>query len=262
MTGFMRPLGDTGLMVSALGLGTVKIGRNQGVKYPAGFELPDDDAVRDLLALARDLGINLIDTAPAYGTSESRLGALLPGRHDWVIVSKVGEEFEHGVSHFDFSARHVRHSVERSLQRLRTDYIDVMLVHSDGNDEAILDNGETFETLHALRQEGKIRAFGLSGKTVAGGLRALELGDVAMVTLNLEYDAELPVIEYAHAHRKSILIKKAFASGHACVRHPDPVRASLDRTLGTPGVSSVVLGTINPAHLRQNVATARDLLGE
>lgn len=68
-----RPLGDTGLAVSPLGLGTVKFGRDQGVKYPSGFTIPDDREAADLLALARDLGINLIDTAPAYGRSEERL---------------------------------------------------------------------------------------------------------------------------------------------------------------------------------------------
>lgn len=260
MSRFMRPLGGTGIDVSALGLGTVKIGRNQGVKYPAGFELPTDREVRDLLALARELGINLIDTAPAYGTSEERLGNLLPQRDDWVIVSKVGEEFENGVSRFDFSAGHVRRSVERSLTRLGTDNIDIVLVHSDGNDDAIIDNSETFETLARLKEEGKVRAFGMSGKTVSGGLRSLEISDVAMVTCNLEYDEELPVIEYAHRHNKGILIKKAFASGHACVKHDDPVRASLSKILGTAGVSSVVLGTINPEHLRQNVALAREII--
>ena len=94
-----RPLGSTGLLVSPLGLGTVKLGRDQGVKYPNGFQIPDDDEARMLLKLARDLGINLIDTAPAYGRSEERLGPLLRGqRQDWVIVSKVGEEFADGQS--------------------------------------------------------------------------------------------------------------------------------------------------------------------
>jgi aryl-alcohol dehydrogenase-like predicted oxidoreductase len=98
-----RPLGNTGLIVSPLGLGTVKLGRDQGVKYPNGFTIPDDAAARALLDQARALGINLIDTAPAYGVSEQRLGPLLRGqREDWVIVSKVGEEFENGQSRFDF----------------------------------------------------------------------------------------------------------------------------------------------------------------
>src|SRR5690606_24883839 len=85
---YHRPLGSTGLTVSPLGLGTVKIGRNQGVKYPSGFELPTDQQVRGLLAQARDLGINLLDTAPAYGLSEQRLGPLLQGqRQEWVLCS-------------------------------------------------------------------------------------------------------------------------------------------------------------------------------
>ncbi len=166
-----RPLGSTGLLVSPLGLDAVKLGRDQGVKYPSGFQIPDDDEARMLLKLGRDLGINLIDTAPAYGRSEERLGPLLRGqRQDWVIVSKVGEEFADGQSRHDFSAAHTRLSVERSLQRLETDFIDLVLVHSDGNDLAILDDSEVYATLAALKAEGKIRGFGFSGKTVEGRL--------------------------------------------------------------------------------------------
>jgi len=91
-----RQLGQTGLAVSCLGLGTVKIGRNQEVKYPISFPLPRDNDVSDLLATAKDLGINLLDTAPAYGSSEQRLGRLLRDRDDWVICTKVGEEFTGG----------------------------------------------------------------------------------------------------------------------------------------------------------------------
>src|SRR5690606_20507720 len=71
---------QTDLFVSPIGLGTVKLGRNQGVKYPQGFELPNDRQARELIAQAGDLGINLIDTAPAYGISEERLGGLLHGQ--------------------------------------------------------------------------------------------------------------------------------------------------------------------------------------
>ncbi len=90
----LRPLGATSLSVSPLGLGTVKFGRNVGVKYPQPFDLPSDQEALTLLATAWDLGINLLDTAPAYGVSEERLGRLLQHcRRDWVIVTKVGEEF-------------------------------------------------------------------------------------------------------------------------------------------------------------------------
>ncbi|MBT8765596.1 aldo/keto reductase [Metapseudomonas boanensis] len=255
---FHRPLGSTGLMVSPLGLGTVKLGRDQGVKYPNGFTIPDDTEARQLLAMARDLGINLIDTAPAYGRSEERLGPLLRGqREDWVIVSKVGEEFEAGQSRFDFSPEHTRFSVERSLKRLETDFIDLMLIHSDGNDVAILQESGVLETLAELKQAGKIRAFGLSGKTVEGGLLALQQGDCAMVTYNLAEQGEKPVLDYAAQHGKGILIKKALASGHACLgAGVDPVRASFELIFGHPGVTSAIIGTINPLHLSHNVATA------
>ncbi|MCO6056436.1 aldo/keto reductase [Pseudomonas sp. MOB-449] len=258
-----RPLGATGLTVSPLGLGTVKLGRDQGVKYPSGFTIPDDAEARQLLALARDLGINLIDTAPAYGRSEERLGPLLRGqRQDWVIVSKVGEEFENGRSRFDFSPDHTRFSVERSLKRLETDYIDLVLVHSDGNDLAILRESGVYATLAELKRAGKIRAFGLSGKTVDGGLLALEQGDCAMVTYNLNEQGEKPVIDRALQQNKGILIKKGLASGHACLdAGVDPVRASFELIFGHPGVTSAIIGTINPLHLSHNVATAAAVIG-
>jgi aryl-alcohol dehydrogenase-like predicted oxidoreductase len=264
LQGLERPLGTSGLRVSPLGLGTVKLGRDQGVKYPAGFVIPDDDAARELLARAHALGINLIDTAPAYGVSEQRLGPLLRGqRQQWLICSKVGEEFEGGQSFFDFSATHTRHSVERSLQRLQTDYLDMVLVHSDGNDIAVLEQSDVYPTLLRLRDEGLIRAIGFSGKTVEGGIRALADGDCAMVTFNLREQGEQAVLDYAAAHHKGILIKKAFASGHAVqgAQASDPVRASFELIFAQPAVSSVVIGTINPQHLAENVATAAAVLG-
>lgn len=258
----LRPLGNTGLRVSPLGLGTVKLGRDQGVKYPNGFTIPDDRQARALLALARELGINLIDTAPAYGVSEERLGPLLAGqRDDWVIVSKAGEEFENGQSRFDFSAEHTRLSVERSLRRLRTDRIDLVLVHSDGRDVEILRETGIYETLAELKREGKILAFGLSGKTVEGGLLALEQGDCAMVTYNLNDQSERPVIEYAAAHGKGILVKKALASGHLALGE-DPVLRSFELLFRQPGVSSTIVGTINPQHLTDNVRAVATVLAE
>src|SRR3990167_1121694 len=93
-------LGNTGMQVSALGLGTVKFGRNQQVKYPEAFVLPSDQEILNLLACAQDLGINLLDTAPSYGSSEERLGRLLKGqRKNWILSTKVGEEFVNAASH-------------------------------------------------------------------------------------------------------------------------------------------------------------------
>ncbi len=251
-----RLLGSTDLRVSCLGLGTVKIGRNEGVKYPADFALPDDKQVRELLSLSRELGINLIDTAPAYGSSEERLGQLLTNRRDWVICSKVGEEFVDGKSFFDFSAAHVRRSVERSLQRLRTDYLDLVLVHSDGRDESIILKTDCFETLQRCKEEGLIRAFGMSTKTVAGGRLAAENSDVVMVTYHPDATEDGAVIDLAHTLHKGVLIKKALNSGHALSSGIDPVKANMEFIFGRPGVGAIIVGTINPAHLRQNVQAA------
>ncbi|MEZ5490064.1 MAG: aldo/keto reductase [Gammaproteobacteria bacterium] len=246
-------------MVSCLGLGTVKLGRNQGVKYPAGFTLPDDDTVVALLSQARALGINLIDTAPAYGTSEERLGNLLTHRHKWIICSKVGEEFKDGNSFFDFSAGHVKRSVERSLRRLNTDYLDIVLVHSDGNDLKIINQTDCLEQLQRLKQAGSIRAFGMSTKTVAGGLTAAELSDVVMVTFNTQATEDAVVIDKASSLHKGVLIKKGLASGHLDAltqADQDPVKASLAFILRKSGVSSVIVGTINASHLAHNVDAA------
>jgi aryl-alcohol dehydrogenase-like predicted oxidoreductase len=104
-----------------------------------------------------------------------------------------------------------------------------------------------------MKQAGLIRAIGMSTKTVAGGLEALKRSDVAMVTYNLKQDDERPVIDHAAAHHKGILIKKAFASGHLADDQPDPVQASLNKVLGTAGVSAVIAGTVNPHSLYATV---------
>lgn len=253
----LRALGDTGILVSPLGLGTVKIGRNQQVKYPSEFAIPDDQAVKGLLALAWDLGINTLDTAPAYGNSEERLGELLPHRHDWVIVGKVGEIFENGESRFDFSAAHTRTSVERSLRRLGRDMIDVVLVHSDGNDMDIIRNEAVCDSLLELKHRGLIRAVGMSTKTVEGGLWCVENMDVVMASYNLIYQDELPVLDRARELNKGVVIKKGLQSGHA-----SSVEDALRHVLAHEAVGSVIVGTINPAHLRDNVRLTTKILGE
>ncbi len=257
-------LGGTGLQVSPLGLGTVKLGRDQGVKYPAAFRIPDDREARALLDLARDLGINLVDTAPAYGNSEERLGRLLKqDRAEWVLCTKVGEEFENGVSRFDFSPAHFRHSVERSLRRLGTNCLDLVLVHSDGNDVVNIREHGVLESLEALKKEGLLRAHGISTKTVEGGLLALQTADVVMITLNLQQRGEAVVAARAAELGRGVIIKKALASGHACAAggSGDPVQDSFDFIFSQPGVHSVIVGTITPDHLRHNAACAARALG-
>jgi len=254
----LRPLGATGLQVSPVGLGTVKFGRNRAVKYPEHFDLPSDQHLRNLLACAAALGINLLDTAPAYGSSEERLGGLLAGeRHRWVIASKVGEEFDGERSRFDFSAAAVRLSVTRSLRRLGTDWLDIVLVHSDGGEETLARFAPALEALRDLQRAGTIRATGFSPKTPAGGLMAVEQCDVVMLTFNPTQTAERPAIAAAHRLGKGVLIKKALASGHlAGLAGGEGLAGAMDFIFAEPGISSIVIGSLDPAHLTANVAAA------
>ncbi|MBT4518426.1 MAG: aldo/keto reductase [Halieaceae bacterium] len=259
---WMRPLGSTGMNVSALGLGTVKLGRDQGTKYPEGFTIPDDRSATALLAQAKALGINILDTAPAYGKSEVRLGALLNGqRNDWLICSKVGEEFDAGSSHFDFSPEHTITSIERSLLRLKTDTIDMVLVHSDGNDLQIINQHGTLEALELLKDRGLIRAFGMSTKSVPGGLAAAAASDLVMLTYNLKEQEDAAVLDECIRLGKGAMIKKVFASGHLAQDHADPVQASMDLVFSHPGTSTAIIGTIRASHLKANVLAARRALG-
>lgn len=259
---WMKKLGNTGMKVSALGLGTVKLGRDQGVKYPAGFTIPNDRTAMSLLAQASDLGINLIDTAPAYGNSEQRLGKLLIGqRNRWLICSKVGEEFESGQSRYDFTPEHTNYSVERSLRRLNCDVIDLVLIHSDGDDLRIIHEFGTLQALADLKRRGLIRAFGMSTKTVAGGREAARECDVVMLTYNLAQRQESEVLDVCAQQHTGALIKKALASGHLDATVENPVQDSMDLIFSHPATCSAIIGTITPAHLRANVMAAREALG-
>ncbi len=242
-----RQLGDTGIEVSPLGLGTVKFGRNEGVKYPQGFEIPNETHLADLLSMAKGLGINLLDTAPAYGTSEERLGNLLKGqRDDWVIAGKAGEEFEDGESFYNFAPQHLTKSLERSLQRLQTDYIDVFLLHSDGNDIENLSD-EVIETLLNFKKQGLVRAVGASTKTSEGGLRTLEHLDVVMAMYTADYTDEKPVLDYAEQNNKGVLLKKVLSSGHN-TNIEDAFRFAFSHK----GTDAAIVGTINPDNLKAN----------
>ena len=245
-----RRLGVRGPEVSLLGLGTVKFGRRTGLRHPRPFACPDDAAAARLLDRARALGVNLIDTAPAYGESEARLGRILRGRReDFVLVTKTGEIFDGARSRFDFSAAHTRRSVHDSLRRLGTDRLDCVLLHSDGDDAALLEDDGALGALEALKRSGEILHVGISTKTVAGGRAALDRVDVLMLTLDPDDPVERELARAAAAEGCGVLIKKALDSGHA----QDPARA-LRRVAACAGVASIVVGTIDPAHLAANAA--------
>jgi len=147
-----RRLGGSGLVVSVAGLG----GNNFGMRI-------DLDATRAVVHAALDEGVTLIDTSDSYGASEEFLGEVLQGRRDDVVLAtKFGSSVQ-GANGADWGARgsrrYIRRAVERSLQRLRTDWIDLYQLHRPDPETPI---EETLSALSDLVHEGKVRYVGSS----------------------------------------------------------------------------------------------------
>lgn len=258
-----RELGSTGLKSFPLGLGTVKLGRNRDVKYPSGFDLPDDAAVDRLLNQALELGVDFIDTAPAYGLSEERLGPFVAAHRDEIILcSKAGEDWGPEGSSHDFTADGLVRSVEASLRRLRTDHLDLLLLHSDGRDREILESGDALEGLRRIRESGKARAVGVSVKTRDGiEIAAREL-DAVMAPFGVAHPELGPDLAAARASGCATIAIKVLGQGHAVREGEDPVQNAMDHVLSAEGIDLAVIGTINPLHLADAVERARISLGE
>lgn len=152
-----RRLGKTGLRVSVVGVGTWQFGGEWG----KAFTQPEVDRI---LSRAKELGINLLDTAECYGDhlSERLVGqAIKADRNSWIVATKFGHRF---VRHLEreqrWSAEDVRQQLEDSLRALQTDVIDIYQFHS-GSNEAF-DNDELWTMLHKQVEAGKVRFLGLS----------------------------------------------------------------------------------------------------
>jgi aryl-alcohol dehydrogenase-like predicted oxidoreductase len=149
-----RPLGDSGLMVSAVGVGCNAFGNRIGL-----------DAVRGIVDAADEVGVTLLDTSDSYsiGQSEEMIGVALEGRRDrFVVATKFGSDMA-GTNGADHGARasraYVRRAVEASLKRLRTDHIDLYQIHFP---DPITPIEETLSVLTDLVREGKVRYLGCS----------------------------------------------------------------------------------------------------
>ena len=150
-----RKLGRTDLNLSLVGFGASPLGNAFGNIEPG-------EGVR-AVHLAVDGGINFFDCSPYYGMTlaETRLGAALAGRRERVVLAtKCGR---YGMAEFDFSAKRVIASIDESLRRLQTDYIDLFQVHDVefGDARQIID--ETIPALRQLQQQGKARYIGITG---------------------------------------------------------------------------------------------------
>lgn len=252
-----RPLGRTGLSVPALGFGTVKLGRNAAVKYPHGYELPDEETAARILHRALDLGLTLLDTAPAYGLSEERIGRHLAARRrEFVLVTKVGEEFDPqaGRSHHDFSPAAVLRSVERSVARLGGP-VDVLLVHADDADVERAGDARLVDALERAKAQGLTKAIGFSGKTregaSPGNAAAMSWADVLMVEYHQQASAIASLLEECALRRIGVLAKKILGAGRF------PPEEAIRFALGHPAIDCAVVGGLNLTHLEANANVAR-----
>ncbi len=259
----LKQLANTDIFLSPLTLGTVKFGRNQSVKYPQTFDLPSDRDIQHLLSAAFDRGITTLDTAPAYGIAEERLGHLIQhDRHNISIISKAGEDYslKQDKSHFDYSPDALNEQLRQSLRNLKTDYLDLWLLHSDGNDIQNLSD-DVLNVFQQAKKDGWVRAIGMSTKTVEGGEYALQHMDCIMMASSLAHDKENALFGIAEDLQKSILLKKIFDSGWALTKDDKTERGDKTKILedtfarhfSNKSLCSAVIGTSNPLHLKENI---------
>jgi methylglyoxal reductase len=215
-----RAIGASGIGTSSVGLGTWAIG---GWMWGG----TDEDAAVAAIRASLDAGVNLIDTAPAYGMgrSEEIVGAAIAGRRDEVtLVTKCGLVWhtDKGRHFFDQDGkpvhRHlgresIRHEIDESLRRLRTDRIDLYITHWQDPTTPV---AETMGALEELKREGKIRAIGASNLGLAdldaylavGGLDAVQ-EQYSMV----HRDIEQSLLPICIANRVSVLSYSSLALG-------------------------------------------------
>jgi aryl-alcohol dehydrogenase-like predicted oxidoreductase len=281
-----RPLGNTGEDVTILGYGAMEL---RGV--PRG-PVVEDETAGALLNAVLDEGINLIDTSIDYGRSEELIGRYIGHRRDeYFLASKCGcllgsppagatPPFAH-----DYSGANVRAGVEQSLQRLKTDRLDLLQVHMSPSRQQ-MEVGGTVETLLALRDEGKVRFLGMSGilphLTDHIAMGVFDVFQIPYSALQREHEelitsaagAGAGTLIRGGAARGAPAEDKAWSHGPLGLSEGEGQRrwessgveqllGDMSRlefvlrfTLSHPGLSSTIVGTANVGHLRSNVEIA------
>lgn len=169
-----RTLGNTGIEVSVLSFGASSLG--------AEFRKIDVNEALQSVHVALDRGMNLIDTSPYYGRglSESLLGIALEGvpRDSYYLCTKLGR---YAPAHFDFSAKRVRESVDISLERMKVDYLDIILCHDIEFVDMSQIWNETIPELQKLKQAGKVKNIGVSGYPMKIFREAIASADIDVI---------------------------------------------------------------------------------
>jgi aryl-alcohol dehydrogenase-like predicted oxidoreductase len=278
-----RDFGNTGLRVSEIGLGCGPLGVDPDADYAP------------LLNRALELGVNFFDSADFYSSyrSEEWLGKALSLHRDKVVIAtKFGTIPGKGK---DFSVPHMRRSLEESLRRLRTDYIDIYQLHSPA--PSALDDEELLAALQEAKKEGKIRCYGLSTEGGQRGLDAIDKWGVDSVQITFSLFHQDPAARFfPEAQRKGVgvIVKSPLDSGilggdldPGKPKKLDDARerwgedetarrqqlfeevkflagqtgrtysqAALQFVLSFDGVSTAIPGTTSPTHLEENASAA------
>jgi aryl-alcohol dehydrogenase-like predicted oxidoreductase len=286
-----RPLGTTGLTVSAIGLGAWQLGTGT-VDNPAWAGGPDEAESHAIVQTALELGVTFFDTAPGYasGRSETLLGAALEGRRSEVVLcTKFGHTADGGT---EWKASSIEPALERSLERLRTDYLDVVLLHSPPP-ELLDGSAPQYAELARLQASGMIRSYGASVDFGESVDRLVDTTDsqVLEIWLNALHQEPMPAVERAGAKGLGVIVKVPLDSGWLAGRYsaesvftdlrrrwapeliarraalverfgeilPDGVpmaHGALAFLLAQQAVSTVIPGAKSTRQLRDNVAAA------
>jgi aryl-alcohol dehydrogenase-like predicted oxidoreductase len=265
-----RTLGRTGIPATALGYGAMEL---RGA--PRGRDITPDRA-QSILNAVLDSGINYIDTSIDYGNSEELIGKFIAGRRDqYFLASKCGciatpEAARSGERHV-FTRENIVAGVEQSLRRMNTDYLDVVQFHGSPSKQTLEEN-DAIATLLDLRQQGKVRFIG-SSSTLPNLVDHIQMGvfDVFQIPYSaLQREHEQVIADAANAGA-GIVIRGGVARGGPG-REEDAAwerwqKANLDEvldgmsrmefmlrfTISHPGLDTTIVGTINPAHLQDNL---------
>lgn len=279
-----RILGRTGEKVSEIGLGAPEIGRDwpHWRKDKSDFARPDEKTAVEIVEKAIDLGVNLIDTAPAYFKSEEILGKALIGKREKIVLAtKCGEWFDGKKSVYDYSFEATGRFIEWSLRKLRTEWIDLLQIHS-GSAE-VVERGETMNAMKKAQREGKVRFLGISVDREDAALAALSCGDYDCIQLTynlLSRTQAKRVLPLALEKNVGIIVKEAFATGRLTHKYQEKggddskeliedaqeksekigislTAYALGFILNNASVSSIIVGTKNVQHLVENIEAAQ-----
>jgi aryl-alcohol dehydrogenase-like predicted oxidoreductase len=210
-----RSLGQTGISISEIGFGAWGIGGP--TETSPAYGLTDDHESRKALRFSYESGITFYDTADFYGQghSEKLIGETLRDvRKNIVIATKVGLLSTSGKQ--NFSPKHIKKSLEDSLNRLKTDYIDVYQLHNPPL-EILKNSDEIMYTLQAMKTEGKIRAIGVSIRSPDDGLEMVEYAILESIQVNFnlldQRALENKLFEICEAKGMGIIVRTPLCFG-------------------------------------------------